>query len=358
MKILVVPGDGIGPEITSAAMMAIDALQKRFKLDIEFTHAESGLVSLRKYGVTVRDEDIRLAKEADCVILGPMSVREYPPVAKGGITVPAAFRSQLDLYANIRPAYTRAGIPSVVKNMDLVFVRENLEDFYTDRNMHIGIGEFMPTPDVVIAMGKITVKGSRRIAKVAFELAQRRPKRKVTVIHKLPVLRLYHGVFVKEAMEMAKKFPDVQVEDMMVDAAAAGLIRNPDRFDVILTTNMFGDILSDEAVELAGSLGLAASINHGDESAVAQAGHGSAPDIAGKDIANPASMMQSVAMLFEHIGAKKNASAFVEAGRCLNRIVDSMFLNSATRTRDLGGNLGTNAFAAEVVNRIAAIESV
>jgi 3-isopropylmalate dehydrogenase len=353
MKILVVPGDGIGPEITNAAMVAIGALQKRFGLDIELTHADSGLVSLRKYGVTVRDEDIKLAKEAEGVILGPMSVREYPPVADGGITVPAAYRSQLDLYANIRPAYTREGVPAVVKNMDLVFVRENLEDFYTDRNMHIGIGEFMPTPDVVIAMGKITVQGSRRIAKVAFELARRRPKRKVTVVHKLPVLRLYHGVFVKEANEMAKKYPDVQVEDMMVDAAAALLIRTPERFDVILTTNMFGDILSDEAAELAGSLGLAASINHGDESVVAQAGHGSAPDIAGKDIANPASMMQSVGMLFEHIGVKKSAPTFVEAGRCLNQVVDSMFVSPVTRTRDLGGALGTKAFATEVAKRIA-----
>ena len=352
MKILVVPGDGIGPEITDAAMMALSALQKRFKLDIEFAHAESGLASLRKHGVTVRDEDIERAKEADGVILGPMSVREYPPVEKGGIGVPAAYRSRLNLYANIRPNYTREGLPSVAKHMDLVFVRENLEDFYIDRNMYRGVGEFMPTPDVVIAMGKITVAGSRRIAKVAFELARRRPRRKVTVVHKMPVLKLYNGLFVQEAREMATSYPDVQLEDMMVDAAAAMLIRNPERFDVILTTNMFGDILSDEAAELAGSLGLAASVNYGDEAVVAQAGHGSAPDIAGKDIANPTSMMLSVAMLLEHIGMKKREPLLEEAGLCFKTAVDSLLVNPATRTRDLGGNLGTRAFAAEVVKRI------
>jgi isocitrate/isopropylmalate dehydrogenase len=352
MKINVVPGDGIGPEITDAAMTALGALQKRFGLEIEFTHAESGLVNLRKYGITVRDEDIERAREADGVILGPMSVREYPPVEKGGIGVPAAYRSRLNLYANIRPNYTREGLPAVAKKMDLVFVRENLEDFYIDRNMYRGIGEFMPTPDVVMAMGKITVQGSRRIAKVAFDLARRRPRRKVTVVHKMPVLKLYNGLFVREAMEMAKGYPDVQVEDMMVDAAAAMLIRTPERFDVVLTTNMFGDILSDEAAELAGSLGLAASVNHGDETVVAQAGHGSAPDIAGKDVANPTSMIQSVAMMLDHIGMKAGDRRLEEAAFCLKNAVDSLLASPTTRTRDLGGDLGTRAFAVEVAKRI------
>ncbi len=294
------------------------------------------------------------AREADGVILGPMSVKEYPATDKGGVNVPAAFRTQLDLHANIRPNYTRSGVPAMVKHMDLVFARENLEDFYIDRNMYQGLGEFMPTPDVALAVGKITAQGSRKIAVTAFELARRR-RRKVTVVHKTPVLKMYNGLFLKQALEVAKSYPDVFVEDIMVDAAAALLIRTPERFDVILTTNMFGDILSDEASELAGSLGLAASLNHGEVHAVAQAGHGSAPDIAGQNIANPASLMLSTAMLFEHLGAKAGDNAMTRAGAALRTAVDMQMSSVDTRTRDLGGPLGTAAFADRVVQSIAAI---
>jgi isocitrate/isopropylmalate dehydrogenase len=263
-KILFVPGDGIGPEITAATLQVIAALEKKFGLDLDIEHAECGLASVKRYGTTLRDADMERARRSDGVVLGPMSIREYPVRDAGGVHVPAAFRRELDPYANIRPSYVRPGLPATVRNMDLVFVRENLEDFYVDRNMHLGIGEFMPTPDVVLAVGKITRDGSHRVARAAFELAQRRKLRKVTIVHKDPVLKLYNGMFVEEALKVAKGFPDVQVEDLLVDAVAALLIRTPERFDVVLTTNMFGDILSDEASELAGSLGLAASLNRGD----------------------------------------------------------------------------------------------
>lgn len=352
MNLVVVPGDGIGPEITDATMKAVRALEDRFGLTLDIQTLDSGLASLKKRGVTLRDEDIETARRADGVILGPMSVAEYPAPAQGGINVPARYRTGLNLYANVRPCYTRPGVPSMAKKMDLVFVRENVEDFYVDRNMYSGVGEFMPTPDVVLAVGKITAEGSRRAARVACELASRRPRKRLTIVHKAPVLKLYNGLFLNSAKEVAKQYPSVQVDDLLVDAVAALLVRTPERFDVVLTTNTFGDILTDEASELAGSLGLAASLNHGDDCAVAQAGHGSAPDIAGKDSANPTSLILSTAMLFEHMGAKRRNEKLVEAARCLQRSVDAVLEKPETRTRDLGGVLGTRAFADAVVKRI------
>jgi isocitrate/isopropylmalate dehydrogenase len=355
MKILVVPGDGIGPEITDASLGVVEVLVSGLGLKLELEHANCGKASLGQYGTTVRDEDVARAREADGVILGPMSVNEYPAEAQGGRNVPAAFRTGLDLYANIRPCYTRPNVPSMAASMDLVFARENLEDFYTDRNMARGSGEFMPTEDVALAVGKITRQGSERIAKAAFELARRRERRNVTVVHKAPVLRMYHRLFLDTALAVAKDYPDVTVDDVMVDAAAALLVRTPERFDVILTTNMFGDILSDEAAELAGSLGLAASLNHGDKHAVAQAGHGSAPDIAGKDIANPASLLLSIGLLFEHVGAKAGeaGTGFARAGELLREAVDTQLSDPDLRTRDLGGRVGTKEFATRVNRRIA-----
>lgn len=353
MNILMVPGDGIGPEITAATVSAIEVLDRKFKLGVSLTQVECGLKSYARYGTTLRDEDIERARRADGVVLGPMSVRDYPEREAGGVHVPAVFRRELDLYANIRPSYVRPGLRATVAAMDLVFVRENLEDFYVDRNMYKGIGEFMPTPDVVLAVGKLTRQGSHRVARAAFELAQRRPRRKVTIIHKSPVLKLYNGLFVEEAMKVATEFTNVTVEDLLVDSVAALLVRTPERFDVLLSPNVFGDILSDEASELAGSLGLAASLNRGDKHAVANAGHGSAPDIAGRDIANPCSLMFSTAMLFEHLGASHSLPRWREGALALSSAIDRCLASPATRTADLGGSLGTQAFGAAVTRVIA-----
>ena len=354
MDILVVQGDGIGPEITRATLTVVEALQKKFGLDLRLEHADCGLASLRRRCVTIRDEDIERAKRADGVVLGPMSAREYPAPEKGGINVPATFRTRLELYANIRPSYVRPGLKAVARKMDLVMVRENLEDFYVDRNMYQGIGEFMPTAELVIAMGKITASGSRRIARVACEIARQRPRKKITIAHKNPVLKMYHTLFLEEARKVAREFPELEVEDLMVDAVTALLIRTPERFDVILTTNMFGDILSDEAAELSGSLGLAASLNRGDRSAVANAGHGSAPDIAGRDIANPASLMLSTAMLFEHLGATRKDQRMLDAAAAFTGAVDGRLGSAKTRTRDLGGKMSTQAFAGAVARAVLA----
>jgi 3-isopropylmalate dehydrogenase len=235
--------------------------------------------------------------------------------------------------------------------MDLVIVRENTEGFYADRNMHLGIGEFMPTPDLALSVRKITAQGSRRIARAAFELARTR-RRKVTAVHKLNVLKVTEGLFLREVRDVAAEFKDISYEEQLVDSMAALLVRDAARFDVVVTTNMYGDILSDEAAELSGSLGLAASINAGDEHCMAQAQHGSAPDIAGQDRANPASLVLSAAMLLGWLGRKTSNENFAAAERSIDHAVDSLIKNPASRTRDLGGPLGTRAFGAALIGQL------
>ena len=352
MKILVIPGDGIGPEIASATVAVVEALDLRLDLGLTISYAEAGLASLTKHGTTLTDNVMTLARAADGTVLGPMSTDDYPAPDAGGIPVPARFRQELDLYANIRPSYTREGVESVGRKMDLVFVRENLEEFYADRNMAVGSGEFMPTEDVALAVGKITAGASRRIAHVAFELARRR-RRMVSIVHKANALRLFQGLFLRHARQVSQEYPDVECEEVIVDAMAALLVRSPERFDVVLTTNMFGDILTDEAAELAGGLGLGGSLTHGDVHAVAQAAHGSAPDIAGQDRANPTALMHSVSLLLDHLGRRKGRDDLVSAGRSLEAAVNSNLASPSTRTRDLGGELGTAAFSQAVAERIA-----
>jgi isocitrate/isopropylmalate dehydrogenase len=354
MKFLIVPGDGIGPEIVDSSLEVLGAIRQKLGIDIAFDHAECGQVSLAKYGTTLRDEDIAKARASDAVILGPMSISQYPPVAQGGINVAAQFRARLDLFANVRPNRTRAGVPSVARNMDLVLVRENLEDFYADRNMFHGQGEFMPVEGVALAVGKITQAGTARAARVAFDIARRRPRRKLSIVAKEPVLRVYHGLFVKTAKQVAADYPDVEVETLHVDAVAAYLIRSPERFDVLFMPNMYGDILSDEAAELAGSLGIAPSVNVGPDIVVACAAHGSAPDIAGRNIANPTSMIGAVALLLDELGSRRGDSRLVEGGRLITGALDAMLSSSATQTRDLGGKLDTRSFTKGVVERLRA----
>ena len=235
--------------------------------------------------------------------------------------------------------------------MDLIIVRENTEGFYADRNMVVGTGEFMPTPDLALAVGKATTEGCRRIAVAAFELAMRRTKR-VTAVHKANVLRHYSGLFLKQVDAVAEEYPSVKVEKVIVDAMAALLVRSPEKFDVVVTTNMFGDILSDEAAELAGGLGLAASLNVGDRHAIAQAAHGSAPDIAGKNRANPVAIVNSTAMLLDHLGAKHKDGQLKKAARLLTEKADQLLISKITRTPDLGGSCTTSEFGDALVNSI------
>jgi 3-isopropylmalate dehydrogenase len=350
-SIAVLPGDGIGPDICAATLAVLDVLNKKFRLDLRFDTHEIGFASLKKKGTTFPDEVLEACRRADGILLGPVSHQDYPSGAAGR-NPSGALRIGLDLYANVRPARSRNGLPHWGRTpMDLVIVRENTEGFYADRNMHLGPGEFMPTPDVALSVRKITAEGSRRIARAAFELARSRRK-KVTAVHKSNVLKVTEGLFLREAREVAKNFSDIAYDEQLVDSMAALLVRDAARFDVVVTTNMFGDILSDEASELSGSLGLAASINAGAAHCMAQAQHGSAPDIAGKDLANPLSLVLSAGMLLGWLGRKNGNESLVAAESSLERAVDALVQDPATRTRDLGGALGTKAVTAALCARL------
>ena len=283
--------------------------------------------------------------DADGVIVGPCGMTDYPPLAQGGVNIPGTIRKRLDLYANLRPARSRAGMPDARRGLDALIVRENTEGFYSDRTMFMGNGEFMPTEDVALSVRKITRQGSQRIARVAFEYAARRSKR-VTVVGKRHVLQMTDGLFMAPAYELAKAHADITLREMDIDAMAADIYTRPERHDVILISNMFGDILSNLAVALSGGLGLAAAINAGDKHAIANAGHGSAPDIAGKGVANPSGMILSAGMLLEWLGIRHNKPAFQQAYQAIQIAVDAALADADVRTGDLGGRGNTRGFAA------------
>jgi isocitrate/isopropylmalate dehydrogenase len=352
--LVVMPGDGIGPEITAATLCVLRQVDRIVSLGLTFEKVPIGFEALKIFGTTLPETSFEAGKRADGVILGPVSHNEYPLAAQGGLNPSGEMRKRLDLYANIRPAKSRSGFPPRCgKPVDLVVVRENTEGFYADRNMFMGNGEFMPTPDVALAVRKITRNGSTRIAEAAFKLAMTRPRRKVTAVHKANVLRISDGLFLACVREVAKRYPQVEYEEQIMDAMAALLVRDASRFDVILATNAFGDILSDEASEISGSLGLAASINAGSEHALAQAQHGSAPSIAGRDIANPASLIGSAAMLLAWLGDRRGDQAFAKAAELIERALDAAIARPETRTRDLAGSLGTKAFGERIAMLVA-----
>ncbi len=349
MQLLVLPGDGIGPEISVATVDVLRHVAGLVGFDPVFSYAEIGFASLAKEGTTFTDAVFEAARRADGVILGPVSHNEYPPTEQGGLNPSGQLRRRLDLYANIRPARTRPGfVPRCGVPVDLVVVRENTEGFYADRTMFVGTGEIMPTPDLAMAFRKVTREGSMRIAESAFALAMLRRKL-VTAVHKANVLRVSDGLFLECVRTVAARFPEVRYEEKLIDAMAALLIRDASVFDVIVTTNMFGDILSDEASELSGSLGLAASLNAGSDHAVAQAQHGSAPDIAGRDIANPASLIGSAGMLLAWLGERRGDERLLRAGGMIEAGLDRLIGDPSGRTADLGGPLGTKAFAAALI---------
>lgn len=353
MRLLVLPGDGIGPEITQATLEVLSRADAAFGLGLEFEQADIGLKSLAEQGTTLPDAVMSRIPLADGVILGPVSHYEYPSRDKGGINPSGALRTGFKLYANIRPCRSRPDLTVLRKPMDLIIVRENTEGFYSDRNMFAGTGEFMPDPDMALSVRKVTAQASRAVAQAAFELARHRRK-KVTAVHKANVVKLSDGLFLREVRKVAEDHPDVTLDELIVDATAALLIRRPDQFDVIVTTNMFGDILSDEASELCGSLGLGGSINQGDDVCVAQAQHGSAPDIAGQGKANPTSLILSAAMLLDWLGRRHGQAGLAAAARAIEAAVDRTLDDPDGRTADLGGPLGTKAFAARVCDALDA----
>jgi isocitrate/isopropylmalate dehydrogenase len=352
MKILVLPGDGIGPEIADATLTVLRAADRRFGLGLAFETMDIGWAAYHKTGTTLPDGVLDAARAAEGTMLGPISHLDYPPRDQGGVNISAAFRVKLDLYANVRPARTRPGVPHRGTEMNLVIMRESTEGMYPDRNMVRGGGEFMPTEDIALSLRKITRPACRRIAVAAFELARRR-ERHVTAVHKANNFIITDGLFLEEVRAVAAAYPDVRLDEFIVDAMAAWLVRDASRFDVIVATNFYADILSDLASELSGGLGLAGSVNANENICVAQAQHGSAPDIAGQGKANPTSLILSAAMLLDWLAEKRGRDELAKAARAMEAAVDGALVRPDTRTVDLGGPLGTAAFAKVVADAVA-----
>ena len=350
MKIIVLPGDGIGPETMAATVEVLRAASQRFGFELSLEHDVAGHDSLRRHGATVTQALLDKVRDADGLMLGPMATFDFKDESKGEINPSMFFRKELDLYANIRPSRTWQGVPHKVDAFDLVVVRENTEGFYADRNIASGGSEMLITEDVVVSLRRITRLCCARIARAAFELACAR-RRHVSIVHKANVLKIGDGMFIDECHKAARDFPDVTVDDFIVDAMMAHVVRAPQRFDVIVTTNMFGDILSDLTAELSGSLGLGGSLNMGARYAMGQAAHGSAPDIADQDIANPFSLILSAGQLLDWHGRRTNQPAYVAAADAIARTAATV-VEAGESTRDVGGNLGTAATGRAFAKRL------
>ncbi len=340
-------GDGIGPEVVRATRDVVDDATGRA---VEWVALPMGRSAIDEFGSALPDSTLDALAGLDGWILGPHDNASYAPEHRTGAPPGGAVRKRFGLYANIRPARTFPGVRSTAASMDLVIVRENSEGFYADRNMAAGSGEFRPTEDVALAVGVITRAACERIARQACELAMTRRKR-LTIVHKANVLPMTMGLFRDVCLEVAHGYRGLTVEDEHVDATAAHLVRAPDDYDVLVTENLFGDILSDLAGELGGSLGLAASLNCSHTQAMAQAVHGAAPSLAGCNRANPAALQLSAAMLLRWLGARNPDPALIRAADHIDRAIEAT-LAAGVATADLGGLASTTEFTEHVRARL------
>jgi 3-isopropylmalate dehydrogenase len=342
-------GDGIGPEIVPAARLGVERAVAAAGIPaIEWVELPMGATAIEEYGSPMPAGNKKILADCDGWLLGPHDSASYPEEWRRRLERPPGgeLRHFFNLYMNLRPSRNRPGVASVATGVDLVTVRENTEGFYADRNMVKGSGEFMPTPDLALVVGVFSRPAIRRIAVAAFELARTR-RRHVTVVHKSNVIPLAFGLFLDECRAVGREYPDVELDDYLFDAMTAHLVRHPQRFDVLVTENMFGDTLSDLAGELVGGLGMSAALNAGDRHAMAQAAHGSAPDIAGQGRANPVGIILSSAMLLTWMGTRHADPRLGEAAVRLEDAVDTV-LRGGTRTGDLGGSASTAEFAEAV----------
>ena len=334
-RIALVEGDGVGPEVMGAALSVLKALEGRYDLSFDIRPAPAGDACLRSTGEALPEESLQTIRNSDACLKGPVGETAADTIIR--------LRQLLDLYANIRPSKNLPGVASVASEVDFVIVRENTEDLYKGMEFAFDGG--------AIAIRLITKKASQRIAEHAFSLAERRAK-KVVAVHKSNVLRKSDALFAATCREVAARHPKVELTDMYVDAASMNLIRAPQSFDVIVTTNLYGDILSDEAAQLVGGLGVAPSANIGDNYALFEPVHGSAPDIAGRGISNPVAMLLATAMMLDWLGEKRKDEVSIRASVSLSEAVNTV-LQRGVRTPDLGGTARSLDFAEAVTREIA-----
>lgn len=349
ISLAVLDGDGIGPEVVPAAVTVAERALDRQGIGLEAVRLPFGAAAIESHGVSIPDSTLDALAGFDLWLVGPHDSASYPPEQRHPAPG-AVMRKQFDLFANLRPARAVSGVSATAPDIDVLIVRENSEGLYADRNMAVGSGEFMPTPDIALSVGLITRAATERIAVEAFEAARRR-RGHVTIVHKANVLRLTTGLFRDVCLDVAQRYPDVRVDTEHVDAMAALLVRRAPDFDVIVTENLFGDILSDLAAELSGSLGLAASLNSSADRAMAQAVHGAAPDIAGRDLANPVAMIASAAMALRWHGERSDTDAVLRAADSIDAAVAHV-LSDGLRTADLGGTASTTEFTTAVLDAL------
>ena len=328
--ITLIPGDGIGPEIVGATVRTIEATG----VDIEWETQIIGAYALEKFGVTIPDETIASIKRNKVALKGPLAT----PIGKGFTSVNVGLRKALDLYANVRPVKALPNVECRYPELDLVIVRENTEDLYA------GL-EHVVVPGVVESIKIITEKASTRIARYAFEYAVKMGRKKVTAMHKANIMKLSDGLFLECFYNMAKEFPDIEADDKIIDNACMQLVMRPQQFDVMVLENLYGDIVSDLCAGLIGGLGLAPGANIGEQGAVFEAVHGSAPDIAGQGIANPTAIMMSALLMLRHINE-------MDAADRMEKALMDVFAEGNVRTKDLGGSASTADFATAIIEKI------
>lgn len=354
-KIGLLYGDGIGPEITKATESVLKDITRRVGIEVEFPVFPMGWKGIEKYNNPVPEVTIEGLRKCDAWVFAPHDSAAYPPEHFFDRPNPSGtMRQVFNLYSNARPAKSYPGINSRVGTCDVVIYRENIEGELPDRNMYKGYGEFMPSSDVVISTSVFTRKGSEQIAHAAFKEAMKREKH-LTIVHKANVIKIGTGFFRDICYEVGKKYyPEVKVDDYHIDAMAAHMVKRLDDFDVIVTTNLFGDILSDLAGELTGSLGLGPSINTNDTQCMAQAAHGSAPDIAGKNIANPVGLMLSAVKMLQWLATNREDIRFNKAAEHMETaILDVM--EKGTVTPDMGGNETTSSYTDLILSELEEI---
>lgn len=332
--ITVIAGDGIGPEITEATLRALQALD----CDLDYEFVDAGMTALDQSGELLPEKTLESIRRNGIALKGPLTT----PIGKGFKSVNVSLRTLFDLYANVRPVISMPGTRARYEDVDIITVRENTEGAYL-------AADAMVSEDGSRAESKmvITRKGSERVTRYAFELARREGRRKVTLVHKANILKAVSGLFLDVAREVAGEYPDIVCEEMIVDATCMKLVMDPHQFDVIVTTNLFGDIISDLCAGLIGGLGLAPGANIGKTAAMFEAVHGSAPDIAGKQIANPCALMLAAAMMLAHLGQ-------VEKAALLRKAIIATMASGDRVTPDLGGTGTTSAFADAIIERIHA----
>lgn len=329
-RVTLIPGDGIGPEVIDAARRIINATGVKIKWEV----VPAGAESLKKYKSAIPEIVFDSIKRNKVALKGPVGT----PVGMGFKSVNVLTRKTLNLYANLRPVKSFPGVKSRYENVDIVVVRENTEDVYS------GL-EYQIAPGVVETLKVITDNASTKIANFAFSYAKRHKRKKVTVLHKANIMKLSDGLFLDCVRAVAKKYPDIEVEEMIIDNACMQLVLNPNRFDVVLTENLYGDIVSEICAGLVGGLGFAPGANIGDECAVFEAAHGNAPDIAGKNLANPIAVTLSGALLLRHIGKNKEA-------RAIENAIVSVLSQGKILTRDMGGTATTTQMRDAIINEI------